>query len=487
MESQNSVAKKIIWVVSMIVLCTFLAFFMSMFLGSAFPDMNIIYKGMIPVLVFVALGLASYGIKNYLMPYLDDLDFPKVLKKVMPFLFLFLGLFVGQMYYDEHSKTEIVKAFYQSFVSDGKFYQISGLNLESIYQGGLDFVCILLGNTIFAVGFYNKIYLAVIALFLFFALKNVTGQRLEGNLFILAFLLGQQVLSRSVYPDASLVYVLMVSLYVFILSCLYKYRVSGEKKYLQVFLIVLSVLMLCLLLFIETNSIVWVIPMLAVSFSGMGTQEKKWCLLSGIVTALAVIVVCGAMFVLKPMLLLDFGFEIPTIGHIGFDVTALLVLNLLGFMGIFGMWKAKLSYIIPAFMGIYFVFCKEPFASGISGDVCTLLCFALFAALGVGVLMQFSREEEEICLENGEETKKEDKVEDGSTPETTVSDMANQEEIQNIQALNAKLNEVQAGFVPKTFAKPKRVEKKAPEYAYEPTPAEMKFDIEISDNDDFDI
>ena len=57
MKSQSSVGKTIIWAVSMVVLCTFLSFFMSMFIGSAFPNMNIIYKGGIPVIVFVILGI----------------------------------------------------------------------------------------------------------------------------------------------------------------------------------------------------------------------------------------------------------------------------------------------------------------------------------------------------------------------------------------------------------------------------------------------
>lgn len=57
MKGQSSVGKRIIWAISMIVLCTFLTFFMSMFLGSAFPKLNVIYKAAIPVLIFVALGV----------------------------------------------------------------------------------------------------------------------------------------------------------------------------------------------------------------------------------------------------------------------------------------------------------------------------------------------------------------------------------------------------------------------------------------------
>ena len=43
MKGQSSVSNRIIWAFFMVVLCTFLTFFMSIFLGSAFPEMNFIY------------------------------------------------------------------------------------------------------------------------------------------------------------------------------------------------------------------------------------------------------------------------------------------------------------------------------------------------------------------------------------------------------------------------------------------------------------
>ena len=52
---------------------------------------------------------------------------------------------------------------------------------------------------------------------------------------------------------------------------------------------------------------------------------------------------------------------------------------------------------------------------------------------------------------------------------------------------NEKLNKVQAGFVPLTFKGPKAREKKTFDFDYEPTFEQMKYDVTVSDDDDFDI
>ena len=56
-----------------------------------------------------------------------------------------------------------------------------------------------------------------------------------------------------------------------------------------------------------------------------------------------------------------------------------------------------------------------------------------------------------------------------------------------IKEMNKKLNQVEAGFVPLSFKQPKRQEKKVVDFAFEPTLAQMKYDIIVDDDDDFDI
>lgn len=146
------------------------------------------------------------------------------------------------------------------------------------------------------------------------------------------------------------------------------------------------------------------------------------------------------------------------------------------------------------------MFAKPEFVSGIHGDLCEFLCFALYAALGIG-LLDDSEYVETIEIEGevskpslGKNTTEsrdipKETIEEATegTAESTVVDKKEQEEIASIKEINAKLNRVEAGFVPLEFKKPKAREKKTFEYAYEPTIDEMKYDIEVSDDDDFDI
>lgn len=513
MKGQSSVGKRIIWALFMVVLCTFLTFFMSMFLGSAFPELNVIYKAGIPVLVFVVLGVASLGLQSFLIPFVNSFSVPKGVKIALPIVLIGLGMLLGQFSYDEYADAALGTDVFQKFILDGSIYEAGEFSYQGIYQSGLDVVSILLGRTVFAVSFYNRIYLVLIALLGYFALKNICGKKtLASNLFLVFFFCAKQTMELSVMPEASLVYVLLVALFLFSVSLVYYYRTKTTKLMAQVISVFIMGCLFAALFISETNSLIFAIPAILVSFSGKHIQDKRWYYILAVEGMLLILITCMVVFALKPEIVLDFGFELPAINAVDLKVTALLILNVLGFLGVYGMWNQKLYYIIPALMSIYYMFVKTEFVSGVNGELCGFLCFVLYAALGIGLLDNFELVEEE------EEEEEEDELEEDEpiapiapmTPmapsvpiapsvpmaqesaltakaEPVRTDDTEQKEIDSIKAMNEKLNQVEAGFVPLTFKKPKRQEKKTYDYAYEPTVEEMKYDIEVSDDDDFDI
>ena len=493
MKGQSSVGKRIIWALSMVVLCTFLTFFMSMFVGSAFPKLNIIYKAGIPVLIFVALGLASFGLQTFLMPFLNELSVPRIIKKILPVLLIGLGILMGQFYYDEYATVAMETEVFQNFIHSGKIYEVTGFGFQSIYQNGLDFVSVLLGNTVFAVSFYNRVYLVLSAIFIYFALKNICGRKtFAANLFLVLFFCAKQTMELSVTPDSTLVYLLCMAVFLFSVSLVYYFRTRTHNLVAQVISVFVMGCLFAVLFIGEANSLIFALPAIWVSFSGKDVQDKRWYYILAVEGMLLVLSTCAVVLVLKPEVMLDFAFELPTISAIDLKVTTLLVLNVLGFLSVYGMWKQKLYYFIPAVMGIYYMFARPDFASGIQGDLCEFLCFALYAALGVG-LLDDSEYVETIEIERADEKPSAEKV---STDEKEVSEVIDepsyeekkeQEEIASIKEMNAKLNQVEANFVPLEFKKPKPREKRNFEYAYEPTSEEMKYDIEVSDDDDFDV
>lgn len=515
MKSQSSVGKTIIWAVSMVVLCTFLTFFMSMFIGSAFPNMNIIYKGGIPVIVFVVLGIISFGIQEYLLPFIDDFTVPDWVKNALPIVLIGAGVLLMQFNYDENSGSAAVAEIYQNFAVNGQFYEASGLGIKSIYQYGLDISCVLFGYTVFAVSLYNRIYVVLSAVFIYLALKKFTRSTFSSVLFFVFFLFGPQILQLGVMPDASVVYLLLCSFFVYILSLVFYYRTRKKNVAAIIITQILAVACFAFLLVCEPNSIILVLPLIAVFFSGYSKQETRVYFLSSIVSTLLVIIGLVAAVVTNPMLLLQYSFDLPAYQTFSYDVTLLLILALIGFMGVYGMWKRRIHYILPAFACIYFMFAERDFMSGITSDLSLFLSFAVFAALGMEALntvWEDEDDEEEIPKEKAvaEETPVEvppvnqapvNKTPVNTTPVNTNSvnktvptqvapveiKKEEMEEINAIKAMNEKLNQVDAGFVPMTFKKPKRQEKKSIDYAYEPTPAEMKYDIEVAENDDFDI
>lgn len=491
MESQNSVGKRIIWAVSMVVLCTFLTFFMSMFIGSAFPEMNIIYKGGIPVLILAILGVASFGIENFFVPFIGGISFPKGLKKAFPIFIFFIGILLQQMYFDEYAKASGMSEVFQNFITSGKIYEATDLSFQGIYQSGLNIISILFGHTVFAVSFYNRLYILLSAVLLYFTVKNVAGNRGAANLFLVLFLVSKQTLDLMTKPEAGVVYLLMISVFLLSVSYVYYFRTKTQNFIAQIIAIFVMGCLFAVLFVYETNGIVFALPAIAVSFSGHHVQEKMWYYILAVEGMVLILITCGVIFILKPEIVMNLAFELPSIQAVDLKTTTMLILNLLGFIGVYGMWKRKIYYIIPAFMSIYFVFAKTEFLSGISGELSEFVCVALYAALGLGM---FDAGGEEQKIDDVEHEAAEDEM--TAVPATpsiavpvqmTAEEKQNQEEIQSIKELNEKLNQKQPEFVPLTFKKPKQKEKKTVEYAYEPTPEEMKYDIEVADNDDFDI
>lgn len=498
MKSQSSVGKRIIWAVSMVVLCTFSTFLMSIFIQKAFPDMNIIYRGGIPVLIFVILGVASFVMQEYFLPFMEDLSIPEELKNAIPILMIGLGVLMMQFYYDENRHSAFVTEIYQNFTIDRGFFDVSVFGFESIYQYGLNVCCILLGYTVFAVSIYNRIYILASTVLIYLALKNFTRKSVSSILFIVFFLFGQQIFKLGVFPDAGVVYLLLCSIFIYIISLVFYYRTRKKNVATIVITQFLAVALFIFMVFCEVNSMILALPMIAVFFSGQHKQEKKIYYLSSMIPTLVVITGLVVMFVTNPMMLLKFSFSLPDIHTINYNATMLVLLVLIGFTGIYGMWSRSLIYLVPAYLGVYLLFVNPDFSSGINSELSIQLCLALYAALGIDSLGEPVKEDDDE-KEMSPRKKITASVTEQVTDSITISEPVvtkatvmkeetrTSEEIDAIKAMNEKLNRVEQGFVPMTFKKPKRQEKQALDYAYEPAPAEMKYDIEIAENDDFDI
>lgn len=490
MKGQSSVGNRIIWAFGMVILCVFLTFFMSMFLGSAFPNMNIIYKAGIPALLFVVLGVAAFGLKNFFIPFVIDLSIPEGIKKATPIVIFGLGILLGQLSYDEFAKEALQSDVFQNFMLSGKIFDAGKLGFESIYQSGLDVIKVLLGSTVFAVSVYNRIYLFLSAVFIYFALKNICSQKiLAANLFLVLFFCSKFTMELAVKPEATLVYVLLVSIFFFSVSLVYYYRTRTHSLIAQVISVFVMGCLFAVLFIIEANSLILALPAILVSFSGKQRQDSRWYYILAVEGVLLILITCVVVLVSKPEILLNFSFDFPAIDAVNLKITTLLVLNVVGFLGVYGMWNQKLYYIIPALMGIYYMFAKTEFVSGVNCEFFGFICFALYAALGVGLLDDSEVEEQEETDELEELEERTTDISESVKLEESAPAVSKQEqeEIANIKAMNEKLNKVEAGFVPLTFKGPKVREKKMVDYAYEPTLEEMKYDIDVADDDDFDI
>lgn len=495
MKGQSSVSNRIIWAFFMVVLCTFLTFFMSMFLGSAFPEMNFIYKAGIPVLVYVVLGVASFGLQGYFIPFVNDLSISEGLKKVMPFILIGVGIILGQLSYDEFARIAQQTEIFKNFMLNGQIYDTTKFGIESVYQSGLDIVRIILGNTVFAVSVYNRFYLILTAIFIYFAIKNICNQKsFAANLFLVLFFCAKHTMELAVKPEATLVYVTLVALFFLCVSIVYYFRTKTHNLIAQVISVFVMDALFAVLFLIEANSLILALPAILVSFSGKNKQDKRWYYILAVEGIMLILITCVVVLISNPHVLLDFSFDFPVIEAIDMKSTSILVLSLLGFLSVYGMWNQKLYYIIPALLGIYFMFAKAEFGSGVHGEYLQFLCFALFASLGVGLLDNLEEDEddeEEIdYLDDDiedEPVSKAKEVPVAPVKAVTTVKTEEQKEIADIKALNEKLNKVEKGFVPLTFKGPKAREKKTFDFDYEPTFEQMKYDVQVSDDDDFDV
>ena len=478
MKSQSSVGKRIIWALFMIILGTFFTFFISMFLQNTFPDMNVIYRVSIPALVFVALGVLSYGIQYVSTEYLDGIALPKGVKRAIPIGIILLGLFVQQMYYIQFAEASAKTDIFTQFLFSGKIYETDGLNLCAIYQKGLDVISVIFGNTVFAVGFYNRVYLLISAVLLYFAIKNMGGKIFAPNLVLVLFMFGIPTLELTVKPDAGVVYLLMVSVFLLSVSVVYYFRTCTTNFIVQIISVFIMGSLFAVLFIAEQNSIAFIIPAIWVSFSGYYVQDRRWYYILAIEGMLLLMITCAVVFIMKPEIVMGFEFELPSLGAIDSRVITLLVLNLLGFLGVYGMCNHKLIYIAPALMSMYFVFVKAESVNNIGSDLSQFLCFVLYAVMGVAMLDDSNVADEIEYLDEDEEVVEPIKTQ---PPADATS------EIDAIKEMNKKLNQVEAGFVPLSFKQPKRQEKKVVDFAFEPTLAQMKYDIIVDDDDDFDI
>ena len=320
----------------------------------------------------------------------------------------------------------------------------------------------------------------------------IAGAGLIGVFTILVlFFIAKQTLDLMIKPEAGVVYLLLVSVFLFSASCVYYFRTKTQNFVVQIVAIFIMGCIFAVMFACETNSIIFALPAIAASFSGHDKQEKMWYYILAVEGMVLILITCGVIFILKPEIVINLAFEWPSIHAVDFKTTMVLILNMLGFIGVYGMWKHKIYYVIPAFMSIYFVFVKADFASGINGEVIGFVCVALYAVLGIGMFENNNEiedeETEEETLEIATVTPVAPAASSVKTPVIQQPIPEVQEEIQSIRELNEKLNQKQPEFVPLTFKKPKQKEKKTVDYAFEPTVEQMKYDIEVADNDDFDI
>ncbi len=495
MMSQKCVGKRIIWAFFMVVLCTFLTFFLSNFMEKSFGDMEVIHRVALPVLLFLLLGIVSFCLQNFFVPLVKNISLPLAVKIVIPCLIVVAGVAFGHFYYLENVGSVIDTGIYEHFANVGNVYEEGGFSIKGIYEGGLSLMCMLLGYTVFSISIYQRLFVVISAIILYFVVKNFTRRDLAANLFLVLFLFGKTVLDFTVKPDATVVYMVLVSFFLLALSIAFVYRKEETKYIHQIVSFVVVIGLFALLVYFEQNSVVLGLVIIAVLFNGYDTLHKKIYWISSAIGVVLILGILGAYILLGEVVFTQFVFAPYFIDSITTMGTTLLILNILGFIGIYGIWHQKLYYIFPFVVSMYYLNFSTNDISGISNEFNLFLCFVFYAVLGLGMLeampMADIDETKEIDIEKSEETVlvEENLPDKESVVEETITkeEQENLEEIKVIKEMNEKLNEADLEFIPMTFKKPKRTEKKAPDYAYEPTEDKMKFDIEVSEDDDFDV
>ncbi len=473
MMSQKCVIKKVIWAFFVLAMCTFLTFFMSSFLENAFCDLGVLAKILIPVVLFIILGIVSFCLQSFGVPLIKDLKVHKAIYVIVPCIIFMAALGVSQYYF------EIKAGIYEScpaldtFFNTGRAFNVYDFGIVGLYDGGLNFFGKLLGRTIFTISIYNRVILFLSAGLLYLSVRNFIKNNIASNMFAVLFLFGEPVLKRCLYIDITALYVFFCSIFLFALSVAFDYRRKNENMIKQCISLVFVILLLALLIFFEQSSIIFLVPALGVFFSGYPQESKKmYWIVSSVATVLtlAVVFVFILINVIQP---LEFIFEIYDLLSMSTYATTVLVLSILGFIGAYGLWHQKLYYVFPLVLVAFYMFFGTYSENNLDNYFNLFVCFCFYAALGVSTLPQFPH------IDMEEETE--------ASLEMSVEDVKEEEEIQSIKEINEKLNQVDLEFVPLTFKQPKKKEKKTQGYAYEPSEDEMKYDIEVSEDDDFDI
>lgn len=492
MMSQKCVGKRIIWAFFMVVLCTFLTFFLSNFMERSFENIEVLHRVALPVLLFLLLGIVSFCLQNFFVPLVKNITVSLPVKIILPCIIVVAGVVVHHIYYLGNVSALVTGTeAYEHFAFFGTIYEESGFSIKGIYEVGLSLLSALLGKIAFAISIYQRLCVVISAVLLYFTVKNFTKRDLAANLFLVLFLFGKPILDFTIIPDATVVYMVLVSLFLLALSVAFIYKKDEKKCIHQIVSFVVAIGLFALLVYLEQNSVILGLFIIAVLFSGYNANEKKTYWIFAATGVVFVLAILGAYVLLGEVVLTQFVFAPYFIDSITTSGTTLLVLNILGFIGIYGIWHQKLYYIFPFVGAMYYLNFGTNNISGISNEVNLFICFVFYAVLGLGMLEAMPMEEVEETdeIEEIEEIGEIEEIEE--RPEETVlveEDLSDTlEEIKVIKEMNEKLNEADLEFIPMTFKKPKRTEKKAPDYAYEPTEEEMKFDIEVSENDDFDV
>lgn len=491
MMSQKCVWEKIIWAVAMVVLCTFLTFFVSNFMEKSFPNIEVAHRVVLPVLLFLLLGIVSFCLQGFFVPLVKNVTVPKAVKIIIPCLILVAGIVIHQFYYlGNFYDLAVGSEAYEHLAYAGGVYEEYGFSLKGIYENGLSMIRILLGDIAFSISVYQRIFLVLSAILLYFTVKNFTGREAAANLFLVLFLFGKPVLDFILVPDATVVYMVLVSLFLFALSFVFAWKQKEDSLVMQIVSMVGVVGTFALLILLEQNSVILLLPAVLVFFSGYDLPNKKqYFLYAGVGTGCLLLTVLLGIFLDKIVLsqyVMGF-YKLESVDAFG---TTILILNIIGFLGVYGIWHQKLYYVIPFVMGIFYLFFGTNYTSGVDNHFMLFFAFVFYAIFGVSMLTELPFEEvieEEWADEMQEENIVTDKMQKEEKTEKTQEEKENQEEIQAIREMNEKLNDVDLEFIPMTFKKPKKKEKKAIDYAYEPTEEEMKYDVEVSEDDDFDV
>lgn len=469
MENQNSRGKKIIWIIGMCMICIVFTFFLSDFIGKNIPNVSMFCRLLIPVVIYVILGAFSMYFREYILVYVERFLSFRVAKVAVPLGIIVISLVIQESYFHTHTFLLDKQNLLETYLQTGCLFEGDVFFLGKVYQSGLNVLCTLLGFTTFSISVYNRIILILSAVFFYMAVQMFTDRKLPAPLFMLFFLWGRYTLEFTTKIDVTVWYFVFVSLFFLALGYVYQVKKKESSIIEKVISGIVLAFLFFLLLWIEPKSMIFILPAFFVFFSCY-TREKKKCywIYSGILAGSFLFLIL--MQILLEWLTLDaFSLSVYGIETVGKNAVVILVLNLIGFLGIYGLWNQKMYYMIPYVTALYFLCFGMRYDSGIDSSVLVFTSFVFYAAFGIGML-NVKKMDNELCKENKDELEE----------KTTM-------EIDAIRQINEKLNQKDENFVPLTFKQPKRQEKKEIGYLYEPAADKMKYDVEVAEDDDYDV